>query len=772
MAKRAQPALYDADTILHLTHQPVSIWDSEEVLVQQVVSMKKMNEKPGHVRPANGFYGAKALKFVLNRSTSMSKDWPESSKCYADFSSKFEGVIHHSRTATLKLSALTVKIQSWESPSDGKTSCGPSTSETPKVLAPGNVVQIVLWYLDSGCSRHMTGDRARLINFVDKFIGTVRFGNDEYAAIIGYGRFVEWRFRSCIQTVIYCHIRNYDMVDLSMVYGATNLSPYSLNDMKSASPVLLAYQKLSSMKSWLWHTVEFIWNFGTIERIARNILVRGEADIGNLVGYAPTKKAYESTINDAVRFRKRSCCLDELTEGLTFGSNQFRPRTLTNDFCAEQYRTRTYCFTVRTQPFCIVKDQNHQVSLSYKETVDDLFQWFDDDEVVPIPPVVPITPVNVPAAPAPEHANGSPSTTVISEGGPANVFCTFNALKPVQKCIFINSVNIDVTPNNQLPHVQKWTQAHPLENIIGDKDRPVSTRKQLETDAMWCFFNEFNSVNKIIFFRSHSKWIFKIKLDEYGDVLKNKARLVAKGYRQEAGIDFEESFAPVARLEAIRLFIAHAAKVFGRSEHPSHVLPSLRKLSMDSNSSTSMVDKLSAFIIKSDLLKRHLYQPIQLLRALAYEMHLTAIKRIFRLSWTQGEVTLAQLQFSWKSVVCGHPKSRKRNVPHLLYRWLNTSPSYKDAFVLINSLDAVQPLWLTSTLYPSSLYQRAGLKGKLFELYFVGDKYQLAGHFYEGLTREMTLATYFPSCWSYNKCHRNLKDNYKDESVSGKRTTG
>ncbi|GJW82099.1 retrovirus-related pol polyprotein from transposon TNT 1-94 [Tanacetum coccineum] len=53
----------------------------------------------------------------------------------------------------------------------------------------------------------------------------------------------------------------------------------------------------------------------------------------------------------------------------------------------------------------------------------------------------------------------------------------------------------------------------------------------------------------------------EIKLDEYGDVLKNKARLVVKGYRQEAGIDFEESFAPVARLEAIRLFIAHAASM-------------------------------------------------------------------------------------------------------------------------------------------------------------------------------------------------------------------
>ncbi|GKC25261.1 retrovirus-related pol polyprotein from transposon TNT 1-94, partial [Tanacetum coccineum] len=55
------------------------------------------------------------------------------------------------------------------------------------------------------------------------------------------------------------------------------------------------------------------------------------------------------------------------------------------------------------------------------------------------------------------------------------------------------------------------------------------------------------------------KWIFKVKLDEYGGVLKNKARLVAKGYRHEEGIDFEESFAPVARIKAIRIFLAYDA---------------------------------------------------------------------------------------------------------------------------------------------------------------------------------------------------------------------
>ncbi|GKC39571.1 retrovirus-related pol polyprotein from transposon TNT 1-94 [Tanacetum coccineum] len=55
------------------------------------------------------------------------------------------------------------------------------------------------------------------------------------------------------------------------------------------------------------------------------------------------------------------------------------------------------------------------------------------------------------------------------------------------------------------------------------------------------------------------KWIYKVKIDEFGGVLKNKARLVAQGFRQEEGIDFKESFTPVARIEAIRIFVANVA---------------------------------------------------------------------------------------------------------------------------------------------------------------------------------------------------------------------
>ncbi|GKC45344.1 retrovirus-related pol polyprotein from transposon TNT 1-94 [Tanacetum coccineum] len=55
------------------------------------------------------------------------------------------------------------------------------------------------------------------------------------------------------------------------------------------------------------------------------------------------------------------------------------------------------------------------------------------------------------------------------------------------------------------------------------------------------------------------KWIYKVKLDELGGILMNKARLVARGYRQEEGINFEESFSSVARLDAIQIFLAYAA---------------------------------------------------------------------------------------------------------------------------------------------------------------------------------------------------------------------
>nr|GEU59644.1 integrase, catalytic region, zinc finger, CCHC-type, peptidase aspartic, catalytic [Tanacetum cinerariifolium] len=142
---------------------------------------------------------------------------------------------------------------------------------------------------------------------------------------------------------------------------------------------------------------------------------------------------------------------------------------------------------------------------------------------------------------------------------------------------------------------QEPTKDHLLDNVIGNPSRSVSTRRQLQNESLFCYFDvfltsvepnnykeslkeaswieamqeELNEFERLEVWELVSrpdrvmiitlKWIFKVKLDELGGVSKNKAMLVARDISSRRGIDFEESFAHVAQLEAIRIFIAYAA---------------------------------------------------------------------------------------------------------------------------------------------------------------------------------------------------------------------
>nr|GEZ96432.1 Gag-Pol polyprotein [Tanacetum cinerariifolium] len=126
-----------------------------------------------------------------------------------------------------------------------------------------------------------------------------------------------------------------------------------------------------------------------------------------------------------------------------------------------------------------------------------------------------------------------------------------------------NIGNSNVHEVNQ-PQVSeyRWTKDHPLEQVCGNPLKPVQTRRQLTTDPEICMFalTVWELVDKpfgknVI----RLKWLWKNKKDKDQTVIRNKTRLVAKRYAQEEGIDFEESFAPVARLEAVRIFVAYAA---------------------------------------------------------------------------------------------------------------------------------------------------------------------------------------------------------------------
>nr|GFA02542.1 retrovirus-related Pol polyprotein from transposon TNT 1-94 [Tanacetum cinerariifolium] len=114
------------------------------------------------------------------------------------------------------------------------------------------------------------------------------------------------------------------------------------------------------------------------------------------------------------------------------------------------------------------------------------------------------------------------------------------------------------------PSEHRWTKDHPLAQVIGNPSQSVRTRRQQESDGEMCMFalteelhqfdrlDEWELVDRPLCKNIiNIKWLWKNKHDEENIFIRNKSRLVAKGYAQREGVDFEESFAPVARLEAV-----------------------------------------------------------------------------------------------------------------------------------------------------------------------------------------------------------------------------
>ncbi|GKB00475.1 integrase, catalytic region, zinc finger, CCHC-type containing protein, partial [Tanacetum coccineum] len=170
---------------------------------------------------------------------------------------------------------------------------------TKQTKIVGQVFQIVLWVFDSGCSKHMTGDRALLRNFVEKFMGTVRFGNENFAAITGYGDYIHGNITIChvyyVEGLGYnlfsvgqfcdgdlevafrsktCYVRNLEGDDLLTGRCDSNLYTISISDMAASSPICLV-SKATSTKSWLWHRRLSHLNFDTRNDLTKLDLVDG-----------------------------------------------------------------------------------------------------------------------------------------------------------------------------------------------------------------------------------------------------------------------------------------------------------------------------------------------------------------------------------------------------------------------------------------------------------------------------------------------------------------
>nr|GEV28726.1 putative reverse transcriptase domain-containing protein [Tanacetum cinerariifolium] len=346
------------------------------------------------------------------------------------------------------------------------------------------------WIIDSGCSKHMTGNRALLTNFVEKFLGTVRFGNNDFAVIAGYGDVVIGSMT--IKKVYYveglghnlfsvgqfcdkglevafrksaCFVRTEDGVDLLTGDRSSNFYTIALNKVTLNSLACLL-AKASSSQSWLWHQHLSHLNFATINNLAKNNLVQG----------LPKMKFEKDHLCSACEQRKIH--RKHHKSKTDFASN--KPLYLLHmDLCGpirieNEASDVIISFIRKTQVNLQLQVQRVRTDngTKFKKTLAKFF-----DEIMK-----------------------SSTTNVETSNNKGEVFD--EVFESFQEESSSSSLNDDVQQNLE------ETKDHPLHKIISGPKSSVRTRV---------------------------------------------------GYSQKEGIDYDKTFAPVARVEAICLFLAYGA---------------------------------------------------------------------------------------------------------------------------------------------------------------------------------------------------------------------
>ncbi|GJS54717.1 retrovirus-related pol polyprotein from transposon TNT 1-94 [Tanacetum coccineum] len=481
-----------------------------------------------------------------------------------------------------------------------------------------------LWVVDSGCSKHMTGDRSLLRNSWAPF----DLETDNFAASQGYGDYIldnitswsgilclkglghtslvldnlcDWRFRKWLRSNT-CYVRNLDGDDLLTdwtwlpVYKVLNHGKdhlcsacerytwvYFLRS-KDETPEIIKkfitqaqlnykakvckirtdngtefknatlkahYEKLGIMQQFsIARTPQ---QNGVVERrnrtlveAARTMLIFSKlpeflwAEAVATACFTQNRSIihtrYNKTPYELLRGRKPNIAYFHVFGSLCYPTNdrddlgKMKPKADIGVFIGYS-ETST---EPELQRFNNHNSSAEQMNTPSKEDLDNLFgpmfeEYYEQKSSD--------TPIYSAAQPTQVHED-SPSTSLIivdTLEAPPVVTTSDEQTSPIsliEAGEFDQEDIVDFDGNAQF--VPYNPPNHPLDQVIGDPSKPVMTRQRLHTD-------------------------FENKCDDENIVIRNKTRLVAKGYKQEEGIDFEESFAHVDRLEAVRMFIAYAA---------------------------------------------------------------------------------------------------------------------------------------------------------------------------------------------------------------------
>nr|GEV99858.1 integrase, catalytic region, zinc finger, CCHC-type, peptidase aspartic, catalytic [Tanacetum cinerariifolium] len=543
-----------------------------------------------------------------------------------------------------------------------------------------NIVQLILFIVDSGCTKHMTGNLKLLCNFIEKFLGSVRFGNDQFVPILGYGDLVQGNVM--INRVYYveglnhnlfsvgqfcdadlevafrkstCFVRDLQGNDLLVDNRGSDLYTISLQESTSSTP-LCPMAKATPTQAWLWHRRLSHINFDYINFLLKKDIVIGLPKLkyvkDQLCSSCELSKAKRSSFKSkAVPSSKgrlnllqmdlcgpmRVASINEkkyilvIVDDYSRGT-EFLNKTLNAFFKEEGIEHQTSTAQTPEQNG-VVERRNHKIKEKgdqcilvgystqskgyrvYKKRtrmmVESIHIRFDEikevsetsianntsglvpqrqkvsdyDDPDPVPKrqdVYSSVDADVPSQQELDmlfvslydeffNAGSNPSTNVQSTSAPSthtnvhaeennndqaeegehvpddeftNPFCALTQevakssshnIDP-KMCMYALTVSTAESKNNkEAMAASAWIEAMQEE------------LHQFDRHQVWELVDKpfGKTVIKL-------KWLWKNKKDEDQTVIRNKARLVAKGYAQEEGIDFEESFTRVARLEACK----------------------------------------------------------------------------------------------------------------------------------------------------------------------------------------------------------------------------
>nr|GEZ75796.1 Gag-Pol polyprotein [Tanacetum cinerariifolium] len=469
--------------------------------------------------------------------------------------------------------------------------------------------------IDSGCSRHMVGNKAHLADYQEFKGGSVAFGGsngritskrkikadrkesntrplvrprqfswvcflkskDETTPILkDFIRQAENQFNHKVKTIRSDNgtkFKNYDLIEFCGLKGikreysnvrtlqqngvakrknktlieaartmlvdsflrttfgaeAVNIACYVLNRVLVTKPQnKTPYELLTGRQPIISYLRPFGCHVSILNTIDQLGKFDGKSDSGFLVGYSLNSKAFRSSGDKIGKNEKPVSQVEQIFQEEL--KKLKRQEKEVNDVAREEATHKTQDVnTDSTNLFNVVSAPVSVVGPS---------RALNDDE-----PSYP----DDPSMPHLEKIYASPSAEIFTNSSydDKGVVTDFNNLE--------TSMNVSPTPTTRIHTI------HPKTQILGDPLSVVQTwskvRKNSEAHALVWVLVDFPFGKKAI----GTKWIYMNKKDEKGVIVKNKARLVAQGHRQEEGIDYDEVFAPVARIEAIRIFLAFAS---------------------------------------------------------------------------------------------------------------------------------------------------------------------------------------------------------------------